>query len=65
MEYCWRDRQDSQTLNNDTFYRPPVTIAQCPIPTEKYPDFGILLYYNDEDYSQGYSQVKEAFKALT
>ena len=28
-------------------------------------DSGILLNYNDDDYSQGYGQIKEAFKALT
>ena len=33
-----QDRQDSQTLNNDTFYRPPVTSAQGIIVTEKIPD---------------------------
>ena len=27
-----------QSLNNDTFYRPPVTEAQCSFGTEKYPD---------------------------
>ena len=59
------DRQNDQNLNNDTFYRPPVTSAQCIIGTEKYPDSGILLNYNDDNYSQGYGQIKEAFKALT
>ena len=59
------DRQNDLNLNNDTFYRPPVTSAQCIIGTEKYPDNGILLNYNDDDYSQGYGQIKEAFKALT
>ena len=61
------DRQNDQNLNNDTFYRPrpPVTSAQCIIGTEKYPDSGILLNYEDDDYSQGYGQIKEAFKALT
>ena len=52
-------------MNNDTFYRPVVTSAQCIIGTEKYPDSGILLKYNDDDSSQGYGQIKEAFKALT
>ena len=60
-----RDRQDSQNLNNDTFYRPPVTSAQCIIGTEKYPDSAILLNYYEDDYSQGYGQIKEAFRALT
>ena len=58
------DRQNDQNLNNDTFYRPLVTSAQCIIGTEKYPDSGILLNYNDDDYSQAYGQIKEAFKTL-
>ena len=61
-----RDRQDSQNLNNDTFYRPPVTSAQCILGTENYPDSAILLICDDDDdYSQGIGQIKEAFKALT
>ena len=52
-------------MNNDTLCKPLVTSAQCIIGTEKYPDNGILLNYNDDDYSQGYGQIKEAFKALT
>ena len=62
-----RDRQDFQNLNNDTFCRLPVVGAQCIFGTEKYPDAGILLNYDDDDdeYSQGYSQIKEAFRALT
>ena len=59
------DRQNDQNLNNDTFYRPLVTSAQCIIGTEKYPNSSILLNYNDDDYSQGFGQIKEAFKALT
>ena len=60
-----QDRQDSQNLNNDTFYRLPVVSAQCIIGTEKYPDAGILLNYDDDDYGQGYYQIKEAFRSLT
>ena len=30
-----QDRQCSQNIHNDTFYRPSVTGAQCIIPTEK------------------------------
>ena len=59
------DRQNNQNLNSDTFYRPLVTSAQCIIGTEKYPDSGILLNYNNDNYSQGYGLIKEAFKALT
>ena len=60
-----RDRQNSQNLNNDTFCRLPVISAQCIISTEKYPNAGILLNYDDGDYSQGYHRIKEAFRALT
>ena len=60
-----QDRQDSQNLNNDIFCRLPVVSAVCFIGTEKYPDASILLNYDDDDYSQGYHQIKEAFKALT
>ena len=59
------DRQHDRNLNNDTFVRLPVTSAQFVIGTERYPDSAILLNYNDDDYSQGYGQINEAFKALT
>ena len=59
------DRQHDQNLNHDTFVRLPAISAQCFIGTEKYPDSSILLNYNDDNYSQGYGQIKEAFKALT
>ena len=59
------DRQHDQNLNNDTFVRLPVISAQVVIGIERYPDSGILLNYVDDDYSQGYGQIKEAFKALT
>ena len=59
------DRQHDQNLNNDTFVRLPVISAQVFIGTEWYLDSGILLNYDDDDYSQGYGQMKEAFKALT
>ena len=31
----------------------------------KNPDSAILLNYDDDDYSQGYGQIKEAFRAPT
>ena len=42
----------------------PYTSAQCIIGTENYPDNGILLNYNVDDYSQGYGQIKEIFRVL-
>ena len=60
-----KDRQNSQNENNYTFYRPPVTSAECIIGTEKFSDSGILLNYDNDDCNQGFGQIKEAFKALT
>ena len=59
------DRQHDQNLNNDTFVRLPVISTQVVIGTERYPDSGILLNHDDDDYSQGYGQIKEALKVLT
>ena len=59
------DRQNSQSLNKDTFFRPPLTNAHVVIGTERYLDNSLSLNYNDDDFSQGYGQIKEAFNALT
>ena len=59
-----RNKQDSQSLNNDIFCRLPVTSAQCIIGTKKYPDAGIMFKYDDDGVTQGYSHFKEAFRAL-
>ena len=59
------DRQHDQNLNNDTFVRLPVISALVVIGTERDPDSAILLNYDDDDYSQGYGFIKEAFRALT
>ena len=56
-----QDRQDSQNLNNDTFCRLPVVSAQSIIGTENYPDAGILLNYDDDDYSRVYQQINRNF----
>ena len=37
------DRQHDQSLNTDTFYRMPVTSAQCNIGNQKHPDTSNLL----------------------
>ena len=58
------DRQHDQNSNNDTFVRLPVKSAQVVIGTKKYPDSGILLIYDVDDYSRGYGQIKKAFKVL-
>ena len=58
------ERQDSQNLNNVTFCRLPDRSAQYKIGTQKHPDAGIILNYDDDDYTQGYSQIEEAFRAL-
>ena len=63
--YRQKYRQHDQKLNNDTFVRPLVISAQVVIGTERYFDTGNFYNYNDDDYSQGYGQTKEAFKALT
>ena len=47
------------------FCRLPVVSAQAVLETEKYPDACILSNYDDGDYSQGYAQVKKAFRAST
>ena len=60
-----RGAQDSQNLKNDTFCRLPNTSAQCFIGTVKYPVAGVVLNFEDDDYSQGCGQIKEAFRALT
>ena len=51
-------------MNTDTFFRAPVTSAQCIIGTEKYPHSGNFLNYDDDYYSQGYGHIKDAFRAL-
>ena len=59
------NRQHDQNLNKDAFYRTPVTSAQCIIGTEKCPDSSTLLSYDDDEYSQENSQIREVFRALT
>ena len=59
-------REHDESLNNGTFRRLPVTIAQGNIGNERYPDCSILSIYDyDDAYAKGYGQIKEAFRALT
>ena len=60
-----KDKEDSQIINNDCFYRPPVTRAQCIIGTEKYTDSAVLFNYVDDDNSQGYSQILQSSRVFT
>ena len=61
-----QDRHASQDLTKYTFCRLPITSAQCFTVPEKNPDASIFLNYDDDDdYNQGYGQIKEAFKSLT
>ena len=43
----------------------PVVSAQAVIGMKKHPHASILLNYEGIDYSQGFSQIKKAFRALT
>ena len=52
-------------MKKDSFSRLAVTSAQSIIGTEKYPDAGLLVYFDDDEYSQGYAQFIETFRALT
>ena len=65
VSFQQKDRQHSQNSNNDTFYSHPVTATHCFIGTEKYPDHSILLKSNDDDYVQGFGEIKEASRAPT
>ena len=60
-----RDTQDSQNQNNDSFYRLPVVKAQCVLGGDKYPDTGVIITYEDHEYSQGNTQFKGVFRAST
>ena len=65
VRFQQRDKQNSQNLNKDTFCRLPGASAQCFVERQKHPDAGILVNYDDDEFSQGYGQIKEAFRALT
>ena len=49
----------------DTFCKLAVTCCQCIFGTENYPDSGILKNYDEDDSTEGSSQITEAVRALT
>ena len=66
VRYQQRERQDSQNLSDDAFFRLHVTCAQSIIGAEKFPDAGILLKFDDDDGDiQCFETIKEAFGSLT
>ena len=60
-----QDRENSQNLKNDTLCRLLVTSAQSIIGNQKLPDSAFFLNYDDDEYSQGNGEIKEAFRAST
>ena len=56
-----RNKIDSQTHNNATFHRLPVSNAVCKIGSEKYPDDGIECDYDRDKYDQAYSEIENFY----
>ena len=56
-----RNKIDSQTHNNATFDRLPISKAVCKIGSEKYPDDGIECDYDRDKYDQAYSEIENSF----
>ena len=65
IRFQQRDRQGSQNLKNDSFFRLSVTSAQCTLGTDKYSNAGILLNFDDDNVSRRYAQNEEIFRDLT
>ena len=63
IEMQQQDRQNSQKENNDTFYRPPVTSAQCIIGTKKiltlvfYKIMTMMIITKDMDKSKKFLEL--------
>ena len=56
-----RNKIDSQTHDNATFDRLPISNAVCKIGSEKYPDDGIECDYDRDKYDQAYSEVENFY----
>ena len=55
-----KERQDSQNLNNVSFSNFPEISAQCLFGTEKIPDAGTIIKYDNDNYSQDYAEINKA-----
>ena len=68
MDFC-RFSAEEETgvtkLKQWYFFQTPLTSAQGKFGTEKKADAAIIIKYDDDNYFQGYGQIKGAFKALT
>ena len=56
-----RNKIDSQTHNNATFDRLPISNAVCKIGSEKFPDDGIECDYDRDKYDQAYSEIENFY----
>ena len=56
-----RNKVDSQTHDNETFDRLPISSGVCKIGSEKYPDDGTECGYDRDKYDQAYSEVENFY----
>ena len=56
-----RNKVDSQTHDNATFDRLPISSGVCKIGSEKYPDDGIECDYDRDKYDQAYSEIENFY----
>ena len=56
-----RNKIDSQTHDNATFDRLPISSCVCKIGSEKYPDDGIECDYDRDKYDQAYSEIENFY----
>ena len=57
-----RNKIDSQTHDNATFDRLPISNAVCKIGSEKYPDDGIECDYDRDKYDQAYYEIENLYQ---
>ena len=60
-----RNKHDSQTNDNSTFDRLPISSAVCRIGSECYPDHGINCDYDRDNYHEVYYEIDNFFKHHT